>query len=216
MAGFGCGEEVDSDPNMVLEQELVCDLAVSELPYASEVVSFEAGVNAGYGQSDFPNVVLGAPAAGPKEGGSLEVLSLGIGGGIVLGFGSRKVGDKEGPDFVIFENPFAIGGDPTNPFAELARVSVSQDGENWTSFECKSEESYPWYGCAGWQIVGSFDPCVRHLVSEETGADLFDLADLGIEEIRFIRISDLAQSGSPPSAGFDLDAVGAFHLADDF
>ena len=95
-------------------------------------------------------------------------------------------------------------------------MSVSMDGDNWKSFDCKSEVGYPWYGCAGWQIVGSFEPCAKQLVPEETGADLFDLADLGIEETRFIRISDLATSGSPPSAGFDLDAVGAFYLVDDY
>ena len=33
-------------------------------------------------------------------------------------------------------------------------------------------------------------------------------ADLGIEKARFIRIRDLAAEGNPPSAGFDLDAVG--------
>ena len=118
----------------------------------------------------------------------------------------------EGPDFVVFENPFAIGGDAENPFAELAQVSVSSDGENWVSFECESGSDFPWPGCAGWQLVNKFNGCVTSIESIATGGDLFDLEDAGLEEARFIRIVDLADSGNSPSAGFDLDGVGVFHF----
>jgi len=44
------------------------------------------------------------------------------------------------------------------------------------------------------------------------GGDSFDLADLGIAEARFVRIRDLSDAGGPPSAGFDLDVIGAVYL----
>ena len=40
------------------------------------------------------------------------------------------------------------------------------------------------------------------------GGDPFDLADVGLSEVRFIRITDLTGEGQSPIAGFDLDAVG--------
>mgnify|MGYP000647962117 CR=1 FL=1 len=173
-----------------VEKEPICELTLSELPYATEVLSFVPGLNAGFGESEFPEVVLGLPKGGGGESGSLHVLSLGVAGEIVLTFGERRIIDGEGPDFVIFENPFAIGGDASNPFAELAQVSVSNDGENWISFGCDSAGDYPWTGCAGWQLVNKFEGCATHIDSGATGGDLFDLQDLGIEEVRFIRIID--------------------------
>jgi len=53
--------------------------------------------------------VLGPPRGKPGAG-SLHVLSLGVGGEIVLGFGGSIV-DGDGPDFVVFENAFFIDGD---------------------------------------------------------------------------------------------------------
>ena len=205
-----CGEESSSPQPKSSSAQPVCSRVLSEMPYATEVVSFTPGTNAGYGESEFPDVVLGPP------NGSLSVLSLGVGGEIVLGFGGRKIVNGEGPDFVVFENPFAIGGDAENPFAELAQISVSNDGENWVSFDCDSNTDYPWPGCAGWKLVSEFEGCVDSIQSHLTGGDLFDLEELGVDEVRFIRIVDLAISGSSPSAGFDLDAIGIFHFGKTF
>jgi hypothetical protein len=44
------------------------------------------------------------------------------------------------------------------------------------------------------------------------GGDGFDFADLGVDEVRYVRIRDLSTEGAPPSAGFDLDAVGGVHV----
>jgi hypothetical protein len=141
-------------------------------------------------------------------------LSLGVGGEIVLSFGERSLRDGVGPDFVVWENPFWIGGDPAKPFAELGEVSVSQDGESWHTFSCDPNraEGYD-TGCAGWRPREEFAPCaVIPLIGEGVGGDAFDLADLDLEEARYIRIRDLTVEGAAPTAGFDLDAVGGIHL----
>ena len=209
-----CGEDSSVGQSTELTEEPVCERALSKMPYATEVVSFSPGVNSGHGKSELPDIVLGPPKGKGIENGSLHVLSLGVGGEIILSFGNRKIINGEGPDFVVFENPFAIGGDAGNPFAELAQVSVSSDGESWISFGCESGTDYPWPGCAGWGLVNEFNGCTSQIESTSTGGDLFDLEEVGLEEARFVRIVDLADSGSAPSAGFDLDAVGAFHIED--
>lgn len=184
------------------------------LPYARGVQWFEPGANAGFGADDFPDVVLGPPGGG-GAGGSLDVLSLGVGGEIVLDFGDRDLVDGAGADFVVFENPFYAGGDPTQVFAELGEVSVSIDGETWSTFECDvngiGEGRFP--GCAGWTPTNAYDAtAVVPLDPAVTGGDAFDLAELGLERARFVRVRDLAEGGAGNSAGFDLDAVGAVYL----
>ncbi len=212
-AVLGCGEEpTDSGDNRngdphENDGEPSCD--TSMLPYARALESFDPGEGAGVGADALPDVVLGPPdASGGPEQGSLDVVSLGVGGQIVLGFGSRRVIDGPGPDFIVFENAFWIGGDPSMPFAELAEVSVSEDGESWLTWSCDPmAEGPPWPGCAGWGATLVFDPC-EGLTASEAGGDAFDLAEVGIDSARFVRITDLAESGAAPSAGFDLDAVG--------
>lgn len=184
-----------------------------ESHYASEVVSFTPGLNAGYGQANMPDVVLGPPAPGSSFSGSLDVVSLGAGGEIVLGFGEHTVTDGPGADFIVWENPFFVGGDVENPYAELGEVSVSLDGEEWHAFPCDPLQSDGYDpGCAGWRPRTEFDPCTLiPLDPSLVGGDAFDLADVGLSEIRYVRIRDLAIDGGEWSAGFDLDAVGAVH-----
>ena len=123
----------------------------SDLPYAREIVSFEPGEGAGFGEDDLPDVVLGPPDGRGELSGSLDVLSLGKGGSIVLGFGELGIADGEGPDFVVFENAFWPGGDPTLVFAEPGEVSVSEDGTEWHTFPCDAEGDGMgrFEGCAG-------------------------------------------------------------------
>jgi len=96
--------------------------------FASGVVSFEPGECGGFGVPGLPEIVLGPPVGGGTLLGGLDVVSLGRGGSIVLSFGPTEIIDGPGADFVVFENAFFAGGDPEQPFAELAEVSVSQDG----------------------------------------------------------------------------------------
>lgn len=187
----------------------------ASLPYARNVVELAFGDGAGFGQADLPEVVLGPPQGRGPQAGSLDVLSLGVGGTIVLDFGPRDLVDGPGPDLVVFENPFWVGNDPTRVFAELGEVAVSLDGTTWSTFACDpagtGEGRFP--GCAGWTPTLAYDQlALVPLDPMLTGGDTFDLEDLGLERARYVRIRDLAEMGAAPSAGFDLDAVGAVHL----
>jgi len=193
-------------------------LDAGELPYVTEVVAFEPGDSAGYGQDDLPDVVLGPPRGKGEQVGSLHVLSLGVGGEIVLGFEPRAIVDEPGVDLVVFENAFWAGGDPSSVFAEPAEVAVSEDGEVWHTFACDQDgdAERQFAGCAGWTPTLEYD--AGELVPidpEQTGGDRFDLAELGLSTARYVRIRDLSDQGEGTNAGFDLDAVGLVHFADE-
>lgn len=145
---------------------------------------------------------------GPEGGGcckgSFAVVSLGDGGSVSLGFGDRAIVDGPGPDFVVFENPFLIGGEGGEPFVEAGRVAVSLDGVDWTEFDCDPQAPLDTQ-CAGVSPVltnvvkgegDAFDP-------ELSGGDLFDLADVGLEKVRYVRVTDVPGDGQV----FDLDAM---------
>jgi hypothetical protein len=181
-----------------------------DLPYATRVVSFEPGEGAGYGQNKLPNVVLGPPRDVATGRGSLDVLSLGKGGSVVLGFDRFGIEDRDGPDLVVFENPFWPGGDPKAVFAEPGEVSVSEDGEVWLTFGCDAagDGEGHYAGCAGVAPTLPYDTEATPLDPSATGGDVFDLAEVGLKTAKFVRITDVSQSGAAPTAGFDLDAVG--------
>jgi hypothetical protein len=205
----GCGS--DSDPAGTGEDPL------ARLPYAREVVSFSPGEGAGFGEDKLPDVVLGPPHGKGLAGGSLDVLSLGTGGEIVLGFGDRAIVDGPGPDFVVFENAFYAGGDPTAVFAEPGEVSVSADGLDFVSFDCEAagDAIGGYEGCAGVTPTLAFDPeQLVPLDPTESGGDAFDLEGLGLSEVRYVRIRDVSGESAGPNAGFDLDAVGIVNASE--
>jgi hypothetical protein len=181
--------------------------------FATSVVSVTWGSNAGFGQDRMPGVVLGPPRGGGAQQGSTDVVSLGLGGSIVLSFAGLGIDDGPGPDFIVFENAFYASGDPSKPYAEPGQVSVSEDGVRWTEFPCKPS-AFPYEGCAGWHAVltspddgvSPFDPAVA-------GGEAFDLASVGMKRARLVRIQDRSTSGAGTSAGFDLDAIAVIHPA---
>lgn len=188
----------------------------SGLPYARRVIRFSPGSNAGFGAHQYPDVVLGPPKGGGTNEGSLDVLTLGIGGEIVLDFGDEGIIDGPGPDFIVFENAFWPGGTAGRVFADLAEVAVSDDDTTWSTFRCdlRGEGVGRYPDCAGWNPTLPYDPFdVVPLDPELTGGDVFDLATLGIASARYVRIRDLASmgDGEGDNAGFDLDAVGIIH-----
>ncbi len=218
-----CGPAEDEEPGDAVSAD-AGDSGVQErgdggatpLPYAARVVDFSPGPGAGFGQDRFPDIVLGPPSGRGTGAGSLTVLSLGVGGQIVLDFGESVIVDGAGPDFVVFENPFWAGGDPEQVFAEPGEVSVSEDGEQWFAFPCDpagdGRGRYP--GCAGWTPTERYDASdLVPLDAALSGGDSFDLAEIGLSLARYVRIRDLSTEGAAPTAGFDLDAVGAVHLA---
>lgn len=182
--------------------------------YASEVVDFQPGDGAGYGADDVSGRVLGPASGRGLAAGSVEVLSLGEGGEITLAF-DRSIVNEPGVDFIVFENAFWPDNDASSVFAELAEVGVSEDGDAWHWFACDTVpvEAGVWPGCAGWRPTLEFDTSLP-LDPKTAGGDAFDLEDLGLEEVRFVRIRDVQGNYIAPTGGFDLDAVGIVHLGD--
>ncbi|MDI1477881.1 hypothetical protein [Polyangium sp. y55x31] len=211
LAGVGCGSEEPASSTGTTDEPYGCSADAAPTRMASCVVAFEPGDDAGFGADRFPEVIYGEPLGNGSTSGGLDVLSLGRGGAIVLGFGGNAIVDGEGPDFVVFENPFYVSDDPNNVYAELAEVSVSADGETWHVFPC-AEEAKPPAGCAGYSpVFANGDLGVSSLDPSVSGGDTFDLAELGVSEARFVRIRDLQGIGAAPNAGFDLDAIAVLH-----
>ena len=191
----GGGDGITCDPSAPASRTISC------------VLGFEPGDGAGFGQDDYPEIIYGEPEGGGIGKGSLDVLALGKGGAIVVGFGGGAIADGPGADFIVFENAFSIGGNTQSPFKELGEVSVSDDGETWTTFPCASE-AYPYDGCAGWRpVLAGSEPGIDAFDPEAAGGDPFDLADVGLPGARFVRITDISNAGAGGTAGFDLDAV---------
>ena len=165
-------------------------------PWADRVVLFTPGPGAGFGQNLLPGVVLGPPSGAGDSSGSLDVLTLGKGGVIVLEFLDLMAIDGPGVDLLVFENGFT-------GFFETGVVAVSEDGVDWRSFPCAADAGMA--GCAGAHAVyanpargiSGTDPAVA-------GGDGFDLAQVGLSSARFVKITD---SGANPGGGFDLDAI---------
>ena len=171
-------------------------------PFADAVVSFEPGEGAGYGQDELPDVVLGAPNGTEAGAPSLDVLSLGDGGVIVLGLEDLSLTDGEGIDLLVFENPMEA-------WPETGVVAVSDDGETWTEWPCGAEdESDGFPGCAGVGIVYAGPEGADPTDPSAAGGDAFDLADIGVAHARFVRITDSgANTYDGETGGFDLDAI---------
>jgi len=187
------------------------DPALARLPYARSVVRFEPGEGAGFGAELLPGVVLGPPRGAGKGAGSLDVLSLGLGGEIVVAFGERAIVDGPGPDLVVFENAFFPSGDQTRVYAEPGEVALSEDGEAFVAFACDAEGDQL-AGCAGKTPTEAYDPLsIDPIEPGLTGGDAFDLATLGLTRATFVRIRDRSRDGAGNTAGFDLDAVGIVH-----
>jgi hypothetical protein len=185
--------------------------------FVTQVVAFRPGGCAGFGRAQMPQVVYGPPVGGGSFQGSLDVVSLGTGGEIVVAFGENAIVDGPGPDFLVFENSFFSGGNPERPTAELGEVSVSDDGETWATFACTAR-AYPYGACAGWRpVLSSPANGISPLDPAVSGGDPFDLADVGLARARFVRIRDVGnepcEEGRPGTNGFDLDAVAIVHAA---
>lgn len=185
--------------------------------FVERVVSFVPGADASFGHDQLPDIVLGPPKGAGACQGSLDAVSLGVGGEIVVEMGTTIV-DGPGPDFIVFENAFLAGcrGDESQVYAEPGEVAVSEDGVEWHVFPCTATE-FPFGSCAGWRPVhANPEGDISPFDVEKAGGDPFDLADIGIERARFVRIRDMGSAkGGPPSAGFDLDAIAVLNGAEE-
>ena len=177
-------------------------------PFVSEVLEVSYGRGAGHGQEALPEVILGPPKGGGTYAGSLDVLSLGVAGSITLGFGALQLYDGPGPDFVVFENAFAVGGG-AGVFAEPAEVSLLTPNAREVRFPC--EHDYPYAGCAGRAPVLSNPENEREPTDlSAAGGDAFDMAGLA-SIATAIRLTDVTTTTTGSNSGFDLDAVALIH-----
>lgn len=213
--------------------------ATSGDPYADIVDTLTLGGGAGFGT---PELMLGAPVGSGPFVGSLDVVSLGTGGSVILEFSDNVIVDGPGVDFTVFENTFLLqsGGTTGIPFSEPGRVSVSQDKQTWHVFACAFESSGNgpyWTGCAGVYPTLSTpifptphpsiptDFPIEDLVGVPTdpfplppgaGGDSFDLAGSSLGWARYVRIEAAAFNTGLPggnSDAFDVEAVAAVNAA---
>lgn len=184
------------------------------------VKTFTAGTGqkSGQGAAFFPANVLSGPSVLARDSVPVtdprEICSIGLGGTITLGLRRAVIVDGPGADFTVFENAFRYGAGRL--YAEPATVEVSSDGLRWTMFPFDSISCRGLAGVTPTSGMDPYDPL-------RSGGDKFDLADVGVDSIRWVRLSDvtgmvLANPASPlydPTlSGFDLDAVLALHAVD--
>lgn len=124
-----------------------------------------------------PDIVLGPPR------GTMDTVSLGCGGQLTLGFVGPGIIDGPGPDFIVFENPFP-------GFPEPARVEVSQDGCTFVSFPC---DPVSLAGCAGvTPVLANQSNDIDPSDPSAAGGDAFDLKDVSLTQVRFVRVVDVS------------------------
>lgn len=186
-------------------------------PFVDRVVEFKQGQGGGFNSDELPDIVLGCPHGGGDVLGGSHVLSLGHEGSITLEFVDNEVVDGEGVDLLVFENSIkpAPGTGNVNPGYDLAKVEVSEDGVNWKTFPFDTSTRN---GCAGYSPVYSNPESdegkdISPTDPKKAGGEGFDIAELDLKVVRFIRITDLGLStlGGKTTKGFDLDAVAAVH-----
>lgn len=173
------------------------------------------GGTTGQGPAFFPANIFRGPD--PKATETMattdprEICALGVGGEIIVGVKGHMITNGPGVDFIIFENAFI--GPRGRVYAEPATVSVSADGIEWHTFPY---DSLTLRGCAGRTPTTGGDP----FNPEESGGDGFDLLDVGLDQIRWIRLTDVCPMiiGNPQHPyydptlnGFDLDAITVLH-----
>jgi len=230
VAGAGCGSSPTSS-NPSGSEPADAAMADADVASASDASRFITGVVSftptgctGFGQAAMPGIVEGPPVGGGTDHGSTDVVSLGSGGSIIVSFAPNAIVDGPGPDFIVFENAFWIGGNANNIYAEPAEVSVSDDGTTWTPFPCTpvidpaasdgTGVAPPYGSCAGWQVVYSAPGNGISPVDPATAGGLaLDLAAVGVTRARYVKIVDKTleacpEAGPKPNTnGFDLDAI---------
>jgi len=180
---------------------------------ANNVLSYKINSDSIY-RAYFPSNVLGFPDTAARADvptiSPNQILPLGIGGEIVLEFVGGVILNKPGNDFVVYENAFHYSlGKNIRTYIEPAEISVSLDGYTFYAFKF---DSLSLKGCAG---VTPTSGEKFYSDIQKSGGDWFDLEQLGLDSIRFIKIKDVSviiKNNSHPLYdatvnGFDLDAV---------
>ena len=218
LVACGLGDDDVPDAEDQRPVDGACPSAEVSDPFVDCVDSFIPG-DASFGHDRLPDVILGPPRGAGALGGT-DVVSLGCGGEITVYFAGEGIDDGPGDDFIVFENPFALGEGAS--FVEPAQVFVSDDGERWREFPCDPDGELP-VGCAGIGLVHAGDPsraedAIDPQDHAAAGGDAFDLAEVGLTHARWIRLVDVSERYyghgmwcAGASGGFDLDAIAAIH-----
>jgi hypothetical protein len=200
--------------------------------YAAAVVSFSSGAGAldGY---DNPQAALGL---GPKDTGEFmgtfyyvtpfnapyspnDVVSIGKGGYITLQLANYALPLEQGPEIGVFTYQFfaqdnwPVGGthDPVILFrpSQQAMVSVSEDGENWTTLNAGTAMTFDIpanayqdvaatieadYGMPFTGVLSDFDgkATVQDTIDVydgSAGGTWFDISATGLEKVGYVRFS---------------------------
>ncbi len=182
--------------------------------WADSVILFAHGDGQWFGQDGFPSVVLGSPdTSATPSAPSMDVLSLGKFGFIILQFRDSVVVDGPGDDLVIFENVFITSADSsdTSAFVEPAYVFLSKDGRFFFMypFDTSDANPYNWTGLAGIKPTNYGADTTN---PDVWMGDRFDISAVGLDTVRFVLIAD-AMDLCPSSlcSGFDLDAAGCIN-----
>jgi len=188
-------------------------LATAQSRFATSIVSFNQGGGGGLFDT---NALLGGPQGAGLSNGSLDVLTLGTGGDVTLGF-DVVITDGPGADFTVYENGFLLTGS-TSIFAEYGYVEVSSNGVDFARFpNAGLPTSSVWGSAPG--LAGGM-PCLANVVTNSidpfdpvvSGGDAFDLAELvgdplvlggqvDLSQVHFVRLVNASTSGA------DFDAV---------
>ncbi len=192
--------------------------------FASNVVNFSPGPNGNPSFAD-PSRALGGPQGGGISNGSLDIVVLGIGGSLTLGFDVTIV-DGPGADFTVSENGFSFAA-PNEIFAEVAFVEVSTNGVDFARFPTRYAGPLGPLPPFGTSPMGTFGglvgglPGVANVFTNTvdpfdpvvSGGESFDLADLALHplvsgglldlnDIHYVRIVDVQE-------GVHVDSFGA-------
>lgn len=214
---------------------LLSSNAAAQSRYATAVVDYQQGSGGGIFVLDN---ILDGPQGGGFGGGSLDVLSLGEGGQVTLGF-DVTITDGPGADLTVYENGFVIGGSGS-VFAEVARVEVSTDGLHFARFPAHYTDPGALANWGAYSGLAGGMPCMANVLTNtidpfdpvESGGDSFDLAELAndpavaaglvdLSSIHFMRLLDvisgaeLDDDGDPilDNGGADFDAVAVIQHA---
>lgn len=223
---------------------LVASDCRAETPFAATVVSYAAGTGAASGFTN-PQVALGSPERFTGEGlipGAVtpfqpafrpnEVVSLGVGGSLVVAFDHDVVDDPRNPfgiDLIVFGNSFftdaGSGAGIVGGFvSEGGRVSLSPDGVSWTAVRAvEADGLFPTLGyldslpyatqpglipsdflrpvdpTLSVATLSSLDyPSLVDAYSGSGGGAGIDIAAVGLQRIRFVRVEGPATAGFSP------------------
>ncbi len=185
-----------------------CGKSITSPQYLDRVIHPTARTRSPFG--DPALAANGARGGGPHSGGT-DVFSLDQSpdGTLVLAWSRGAIVDRPGPDLVVFENAF-------DDYFEPVVVSVSVDGVTFVDFphayrgardRRSARQAANWTGFAGMTPVW-FDED-RGGDPFDGGGDKFDLADVGLSQISFVKLTAAPVRGFPnPRAGYaDIDAV---------